>query len=303
MFEGTNILNDVIDSDRQALLASLKSGKISHAYLFVGDDKVAAENSCKEFVSAIFSGNGAVYKSISDRIEKGTHADVVDVYPEGTGIKLDRLRNVVGFLQTSPTESDYKMIIIHDAHTMRDDSQNFLLKTIEEPPANTVMVLIAQSKDNILGTILSRVTTVTVKSKGIDLKNQDIRRFVANRMEKLILEGSIEGIFSTAKAFLQSAEDKNISRKDAALMNLEYVHSFFVQMLTYKQTNITKDYTKDDFGILYTKIGKVCNTNIINTVQKTITAIERNASPQLAVEAMLIDILEECNAENSWNQI
>ncbi len=298
-----NVLQDISSADRKSLLSSVENNKLSHAYLFVGEDVSVLESSHREFLSIAMSDNDNPQELLLERITKKTHSDVTDIYPDGATIKISQLRDVADILQTAPTEGRYNVLIIHEAEKMTVQSQNFLLKTIEEPPEGTLIILLATTKEPILGTILSRVTTVYTTDRKDVLSDKQTRMFVSERMSKLILEGSIDGIFSTAKALMNSSSDtgKDMSQKDAALMNLEYVYAFFVQMLIYNQSKAEKEYTKEDFGILAGKIGRLCNLNIIDIIKYTINIISKNASVQLALESMLIRILEECNAENSWN--
>ncbi len=302
--QGMNVLTGISSSDRKSLLSAIESKKISHAYLFVGEDKNSLEESCRDFLSLIMADEES-RELIAERIVKRTHSDITDIYPDGASIKISQLRNITDILQTAPTEGEYNVLIIHEADKMTVQSQNFLLKTIEEPPAGAVIILLASSTENILGTIISRVTKIYAKERKDTITNRETMKFVSERMSQLILEGNIEVIFSTAKALMSSSEEgmKDLSQKDAALMNLEYVYAFFVQMLTYNQSKTEKDYTKEDFGILAGKIGRLCNLNIIDIIKNTIAIISKNASVRLALESMLIHILEECNAENSWNQI
>ncbi len=298
-----NVLTNINPTDRKALLSGLQQNKLSHAYLFVGEDTSCVESSHREFLSMLLSEDERMIPLMLERVTKHTHSDITDIYPDGASIKIGQLRSVIDFLQTAPTEGKYNVVVIHEAEKMNVQAQNFLLKTIEEPPEGAMIILLASTQEPILGTILSRVTAIYVLNRDRGLDNPSVRNFVSERMSKLILEGSIEGIFSTAKALMSSAEEqsKEISQKDIANLNLRYVYAFFVQMLIFNQTNRTQEYTKEDFGILAGKIGRVCNINIINIIEDTISIIAKNASVQLALESMLIRILEECNAENSWN--
>ncbi len=299
-----NILADVIPADKKVLLSAIESKTISHAYLFTGEDITSVENSYREFLCMVMS-DVSQRELMLERITKKTHSDIADIYPDGATIKISQLRGVAGILQTEPAEGQYNVLIIHEAEKMTKESQNFLLKTIEEPPENALIILLAANQDSLLGTILSRVTIISVKDNTLSLDNRETRSFVANRMSALILEGHIEGIFSTAKALMNSAQEnsKELTQKQIALKNLEYVYSFFVQMLIYNKTKKEKEYSQEDFGMLAGKIGTLCNMNIIDIIKETMDLIAKNASVQLTLESMLIRILEECNAENSWNQI
>ncbi len=71
-------------------------------------------------------------------------------------IRIASAREIIAFLDFAPLEARYKIVIIDDADTMNIQTQNALLKTIEEPPPNTIMFFIAHTKRAILPTIQSR---------------------------------------------------------------------------------------------------------------------------------------------------
>ena len=110
-FEG--LLTDIIDSDRKMLMSMMTSEKLSHAYLFVSDSAINAENVCAEFLGMIMSDENS-FENILTRIRNHNHTDVMHIYPDGSTVKIKQLRNVVPeFLQSSPTEASNRAVIIH----------------------------------------------------------------------------------------------------------------------------------------------------------------------------------------------
>ena len=92
------------------------------------------------------------------RIEKESHPDVfwTGIEEKAKFIKIDDIRNLQHSVKLSPLESDYKIFIIKDADRMNEESSNCLLKTLEEPSPNTIIILIANSINFIKETIRSR---------------------------------------------------------------------------------------------------------------------------------------------------
>jgi len=89
----------------------------------------------------------------------GNHPDIHRIEPEGAGrqIKIDPVREqVIGPLNLKPFEAARKVVLIDDAHAMNAESSNCLLKTLEEPPPNSVLILVTPRPDQLLETILSR---------------------------------------------------------------------------------------------------------------------------------------------------
>ena len=90
----------------------------------------------------------------------GEHPDFVYVPPSGGSVKIDQMRAVRDFAYMKPALSHRKVVVIDDAHTMTREAGNALLKVLEEPPSDTLFILISEGKDQLLPTIVSRTYQV-----------------------------------------------------------------------------------------------------------------------------------------------
>jgi DNA polymerase-3 subunit delta' len=91
------------------------------------------------------------------RIARGVHADVLLIEPGDTGtIKVDQVREAVERSAYRPFEGKRRVVIIDDADAMQAEAQNALLKTLEEPPAASMFVLVSSRPDMLLPTVRSR---------------------------------------------------------------------------------------------------------------------------------------------------
>ena len=107
------------------------------------------------------------------QIEAGSHPDVIEVTNERAGadtktgtLGVKTARFVQADVCIKPYEGPWKIYIIPDAHRMNPQAQNALLKTLEEPPAYVVMILLAESTDPFLPTVLSRCITLRLHPVG-----------------------------------------------------------------------------------------------------------------------------------------
>ncbi len=136
------------------------SSRLSHAYLFVSDDenylKTFVEKVCKLFININESQN---IEKNEMRIDKRLHPDV-KFYGENKPINAETATEIVEASSYSPFKADKKIFVLFNAGEMNEASQNKILKTIEEPPANTFFILACTSTTKILQTILSRVKQI-----------------------------------------------------------------------------------------------------------------------------------------------
>jgi DNA polymerase-3 subunit delta' len=94
------------------------------------------------------------------KIESGSHPDLMMIAPEDRQIKIDEIRLVDEALSFRPFEGRKKVVIVDDADTMNIAAANAFLKTLEEPPEDSVIILISSRPDRLPATIRSRCSRV-----------------------------------------------------------------------------------------------------------------------------------------------
>ena len=147
------------------LKRSLVSGRVPHAYIFKGPDGVGRKLFGRGFAAAINCRNSEEIKACGVcpscmKIYSGNHPDFKVVSPEKGGIKIGQIRKLCKDLTYPPYESAMRVVILEDIHTMRLEAANSLLKTLEEPPENNLLILTADSSQEILATLTSRCQVV-----------------------------------------------------------------------------------------------------------------------------------------------
>lgn len=90
----------------------------------------------------------------------GDHPDFVFVPPHGSSVKIDQIRAVREFAYSKPALSKRKVVVIDRSDLMTRESSNALLKVLEEPPAGTHFILVAETKENLPPTVVSRTQQV-----------------------------------------------------------------------------------------------------------------------------------------------
>ncbi|MDQ2671456.1 MAG: hypothetical protein M3Y38_01375 [Actinomycetota bacterium] len=131
---------------------ALQTGEVSQAYLFHGSPGVGKRMVALRFGAALVAGGEA---GAEDRALRGLHPDLTEIVPQGTFTTIGQVREVVRLAASRPFEGARRVFIL-GADTLNVQAANALLKTLEEPEGETVFVLLANSREGVLSTILSR---------------------------------------------------------------------------------------------------------------------------------------------------
>jgi len=106
-----------------------------------------------------------------------SHPDIIQIKPEPS-IGISQIRKLVHFLNQKPFKSKQKGAVVHQADQATQPAQNALLKTLEEPPENSFVILTSQNSNQLLPTIISRCQVINLKTEPQSLKNsQKILQF------------------------------------------------------------------------------------------------------------------------------
>lgn len=186
------------------LKKATEAERISHAYLFTGQEKIGKKKVALEWASLLFNQN----------ILKKYNPDLLLVEPDtqakrsgederssspGKEIKISQIRELIRKLSLASV-APIKIAIINKAHLMNQEAQNALLKTLEEPKGKTLLILITEFSEVLFPTILSRVQVVKfypvkeqemieyLRKQGIDnTKSKEIVKF-SNRKPGLAID-------------------------------------------------------------------------------------------------------------------
>lgn len=148
-------LSDVVGQDQvtKPLIASLKQGKISHAYLFIGPRGTGKTSVARILAHEV---NGFKYE-IEDE-----YVDIVEI--DGASNRgIDNIRELREKVAIAPTKGKYKVYIIDEVHMLTKEAFNALLKTIEEPPKHVIFIMATTDAYKVPVTITSRAQTYTFK--------------------------------------------------------------------------------------------------------------------------------------------
>lgn len=146
----------------KVLRQAMSSGKVAHAYLFAGPAGVGKRTVAQAFAAALnctTRGDDACgVCSSCHKLAGGNHPDIIQVEksPDSRYYKIERIREVIKSAQHSPYESAYKVFLLDDAQEMTVEAANAMLKTLEEPGAGIVFLLISSVPHQLPRTVVSR---------------------------------------------------------------------------------------------------------------------------------------------------
>ncbi len=150
---------------KMLLAGSIASGRLAHAYLFRGPEGVGKQLLARGLAAAVNckDSNGLTACGICSscvKLAAESHPDFLIVSPDKGAIKINQIRSLIKTLSFAPYEAGTRVVLIEDVHTMRQEAANSLLKTLEEPPEDNLLILTANSAGNVLQTIISRCQTI-----------------------------------------------------------------------------------------------------------------------------------------------
>lgn len=169
----------------QYIQNAVTEDKVSHAYILNGE-----RGSGKKLLASLFAqtlqcergGNEPCYECHScKQALSGNHPDIITVrHEKPSSISVDEIRVQVNEdIQVKPYSSKYKIYIIPEADLMTQQAQNALLKTIEEPPAYAILILLTENAQKLLPTICSRCVMLKLRN----IKDQLVKKYLMENLQ------------------------------------------------------------------------------------------------------------------------
>ncbi|MCZ7535368.1 MAG: DNA polymerase III subunit [Acidimicrobiia bacterium] len=166
----------VVGQERAVGVLRRAAGQPVHSYLLVGPSGSGVEDAARCFAASLLApqgGDGEPERSESgadrgvlrtvDLVLRGVHPDVVEFEPEGVSILAAQVVEIIREASRAPVEAERKVLIVLDCDRMNETAANKLLKTLEEPPERTHIVLVTGSPDDLLPTIRSRCQRIELE--------------------------------------------------------------------------------------------------------------------------------------------
>jgi DNA polymerase-3 subunit delta' len=338
----------IINQDRplRILTAFLQNGTIPHALLFTGIEGVGKARAA---VALAMACNCVENQARSDseqadirpldhpdtrrpfttrpcgsckscrKIETDNHPDIIRLKPSGPFIKIDQIRTLCRTLAMKPYEAGMRVVIILDAQAMNPAAGNALLKMLEEPPAETILILVAAHSSDLLPTIVSRcqhirfnpisrkdLESVLVRQHGIDCADAAVIAGMAGGSESRALRlyqthwiqrrywliDELDSLSADSVNRLLAFADQLAKNKDDLPAALEILKSWLRDLVIAK-LHPDRMLNHDLTSKLQQVSRKMSLTSLLarfETIQSTQNAIKAGTNIRLAMESMVLKL-------------
>lgn len=176
-----SLFDNVKGQDRaiKIVTSHIKSDLLSHAYIFVGREGSGKEFFARQFSKYILCGAKKDDDCKSCTIyEAGVHPDFFLV--DGTErIKIEQIREAIERLNLTPSISRKKVLLVTHAENMGTEAANAILKTLEEPPRGSIILITVSSEKTLPETVISRSQIIKLKN----LNRKDIQKILSGSYE------------------------------------------------------------------------------------------------------------------------
>ncbi|MBN1527051.1 MAG: DNA polymerase III subunit delta' [Candidatus Omnitrophica bacterium] len=305
------------DSAISLLKRSIANGRVAHAYIFLGPSGVGKFTTALAFAQALNcagakAGEGCGVCAPCRKILKSNHPDVLAVRPEkdSTSIKIDQMRELIRNISLRPYEGKRKVYVIDGAEAMTPETSNALLKTLEEPPPDSVLILVAENLENLFSTVVSRsqvvrffplgadaVKAILMKEYGVDEeKARVLSRLSSGRLGEALryAEGKLFDkrtrlIDSLIAKGLFDTDFDGVSRDEMRLY-LDIMLTWFRDILVYKELGTAATLVNIDRKEAVSRAAANLSSDYlcdaIRRIIETLSYLDQNANQKLAVAAL-----------------
>lgn len=260
----------------QFLKESQKLGKIPHAYLFYGENRIGKKTISLEFIKLLNCQD----KNLESRpcqtcrscrdIERREHPDLFIIESQDQEIKIAQIRELHSRLSLRSYSARFKSVVIDRAHCLNQDAQSSFLKLLEEPRGKTIFILITEYPDMLLPTILSRVERLRFFSAPAKFPTDDHQKKIITEIVRMSGQ-DLTSRFQYAKKL--SEEPQNL--KEILDIWLRYFRGVLISTINHQ----SKDYS-------LTKLRKILK--LIQTTNFLISTT--NVNPRLALEVLMLEL-------------
>lgn len=308
---------------------SLAEGRIHHAYLFTGPAHLGKTTLAVQFAQALNCDADAPpcgECASCIRIAEGNHADVrsISLGEDAGSIGIGAVREIISSAHLRPYEGRTRVFIVAEADLLTRDAANALLKILEEPPDDVVLILAGNSPDNLLPTVRSRCQTLYFRplpvsevarilqdEHGVSAEQADVfarlsrgcigwaiaaarddtlYASVHQRMEQIVdaIEGGLEERFVYAGELARRMDrDRGAGREELYLW-LRWLRDIMLAQQGHRESIANLSW-REALERQAAALKPADTVRWAHNVTRTIEALERNANVRLALDVFMLE--------------
>jgi DNA polymerase III subunit delta' len=304
--------------------------RVGHAFIFSGPGGIGKATVAAIFASILLCEKGSPYASCGDcpsclMFENNTNPDYHTLEPGDSSIGVDEIRELERDIIIRPLYSRRKVYIIFEADKMTVQAQNCLLKTLEEPPRYSVIILLTSNYDALLETIRSRTVKFNFKKN----TQEEVKKLLSSQYSNLNMNTDFiasysDGVIGRALEFVESNDFGSLRNNiinmllklsKSRLVDIFDIYDIFdknktsinsildIMLLFYRDILVARSSGKENMLINSDKKDIILNSvdgfspqklmKNIETIETTRKNIKSNANYQLSIEVMLMALQEE----------
>lgn len=207
----------------------LSNDRLPHALMITGAKGVGLVDFTNRLAASILcdhpmeSGDPCHKCSACCLIKADTHPDLMQIFPEekGKAIKVDQIRKLVSFSQLQSHYSQRKVIIVNPAEAMNENANNSLLKTLEEPPGDTLIILISHQPSLLPVTVRSRCQKIKISASSMHVTEWLSGKVEADQIQTVLASGYGPLFLETNEDQIEEAVTEQSPDRLALLKDLE----------------------------------------------------------------------------------
>ncbi|ONI42342.1 hypothetical protein AN639_12740 [Candidatus Epulonipiscium fishelsonii] len=299
--------------------------KLAHSYIFEGQVGTGRKLVSKEIAKTLlcFDKKKAPCGECRSchQINASSHPDFIVINKDTKVIKVDTIRDkIINEVNTKPYQSSHKFIVVNDAHTLNSQSQNTLLKTLEDPPSYIIIILIVDNIDKLISTIKSRCIHIRFNNLSDNeifeymqlknLKTEHLNTYIRFCNGSI---GTLENILEDETFLEQRKESINylkilqncdiigmysliddiLKHKDNICDTLDFWILWYRDLAMMKSIKNPKLYFLDEEMYLKNISNQHTHNKIsrdLNMIQKAKIDIEKNLNPLFVMENLFIEL-------------
>lgn len=289
---GNNKIKDFLNQ-------SIGEQHVSHSYLFVGIDGIGKTLFAREFAKKILCLNGKGDSCESCiKWDSNNHPDFLQIEPENNTIKIEQIRNMQEEISVKPIASNKKVFLIVNSDCMTKESQNCLLKTLEEPPEYATIILTTSNESKLLNTIKSRCMKIPFQK----IEESELEEYAKNVLNLKLSKEFIKICEGSIGKLLEIEEDKEIYTEINSLLDNIERYSFTTLInkaeVLYKEREKIQEILEYINVYLYNQ-KDLKKLNCIKYVEEVKKRLLANSNYDMCIDYLLMKLWEEINEKYS----